>query len=230
MLRVLLLLVSLCLLCHALIDYVYYKNDSSTELESRKPVFFRKSNYLMVTSPIQRSYMHLTDYFLHIFLYMASMGLTLIALLSFIAGKFCYVRFHQNLCLRTSPGHRSSQTDVLSNIFSHLFTILFIIEYPDSLMAIMFIVNIEFPSSVPYLPKPTRYTLRISSIFWSIIVFSFATGSSNHTMCLIIFQITCEALNKNKGIVWLPLLLIILCHDIHRNPLSLVPYPLSLIP
>ena len=149
---------------------------------------------------------------------MASLILNLMTFLSFFAEKFCYVQFHQNLCLRTSPGHRLFPTDVLLYIFSHLSTILFIIEYPNSLMATMFIVNIEIPSSIPLIPKPTRYTLRLSAICWSIMVFSFATGSSNHTMCLIIFQITCEALNKNKGIVWLPLLLIILSNDIHRNP------------
>ena len=153
MLRVLLLLVSVCLLCHALIDYVYYNNDSPTKLESRKPAFFRKSIYLMVISPIQRSYMHLTDYYLHIFIYMARLILNLMTFLSFFAGKFCYVQFHQNLCLRISPGHRLFPTDVLLYMFSHLSTILFIIEYPNSLMTTMFIVNIEIPSSIPLIPR-----------------------------------------------------------------------------
>ena len=159
------------------------------------------------------------------FYQIALLGILLVSFssisLSYLSKIFRFVPFHHSLNLlkpRSISNNRPPLKDssISFDFVVLLYTVLLLKNHELLFFSCLF-SNLEFLPSWKFLLQLSTYLHRICQFSLMLTMFISATTPFSHTLCLFTFQIFCTSVDSIT-VSWLPILLIILSHDIHPNP------------
>ena len=138
----------------------------------------------------------------------------------YISHDVKHVAIGQNLNMCTKSKHlsKTNTSNFLCLYLSIILTQILVYEYPVSLIYYLLLTDYSFPVFHFKSTRIPRSSYQMSVIILSVIMFSWSTCQQNHFLCILIFQLSCNAIKGNQTPTWLPFLLVILSNDVQLNP------------